>query len=92
MKRQRSAVVALSGLDRYLLLDALDKRIDTLQLRARERETNGGRPRPDLDRLAENFTALKERLSSDTAVHMTNVTVLGPSTAALVAQRLSSDF
>lgn len=92
MKRQRSAVAALSGLDRYLLLDALDKRISVLQIKARERAKNGQPPRPDLDRLTENFTALKERLADDQAVHAINVTVLGTELAAKVAQRLSSDF
>jgi hypothetical protein len=86
MKRQRSAVAALSGLDRYLIIDALERRIGVLQIKARERARNQEPFRADLDRLEQSLQALKDRLSDDVALHLVNLQYLGPELAAQLAQ------
>lgn len=61
MKKQGPAIMVLSGKDRYLLLDALDKRIGTLQFRRITRP----QIRHDLAQLETSLLELRGRLADE---------------------------
>lgn len=80
MKSQNAATIALSGKQRYMLLDALSKRVDTLGYRIQQNPS-----RKDLERIKAEMAELQELLADDVKIHEQNAERLGQPTALLLA-------
>lgn len=80
MKSQNAITVALSGKHRYMILDALAKRVDTLRYRLEQKPG-----RKDLERIKTEMAELQELIGDDVKVHVNNTERLGQEMALLLA-------